>query len=300
MYLKRPIPEQGRTFAPAQAAFTLIEMLVVIAIIALLATLISPAVSRALDRAREITCLSNMQQWGRGVHLYLVDGPAEPVTPQMISDFGRRPQGAFPQQYITGMKQEPDFTRYNPYAWFNAIPLHLGETPLYRTREDGGDMPRPRDGSIWTCPVVPTGEAEGLNPNQAFLSYAYNMYIDHNVRYGPGNTSTQTRTGVMRQAGLIDGSEFSPYPFLLRIQNISDPSKFVVFLEDSDGVSAASHARFAAYRHGGRRESLHLVFADGSARAHAKRDIHFDYAGPQSRVWNRGGIVWFEGGIDIE
>ena len=47
--------------------FTLIEMLVVVAIIALLATLMVPAVSRAMLAARRTQCMSNMRQVGMAV-----------------------------------------------------------------------------------------------------------------------------------------------------------------------------------------------------------------------------------------
>jgi prepilin-type N-terminal cleavage/methylation domain-containing protein/prepilin-type processing-associated H-X9-DG protein len=59
------------------AGFTLIEMLVVIAIIALLASIIVPATQKALHRAQSTKSLSNLQQIGQAVMLYAVENKGD-------------------------------------------------------------------------------------------------------------------------------------------------------------------------------------------------------------------------------
>ena len=75
-------------------AFTLIELLVVIAIIAILASLLLPALARAKARSQRIKCVSNLKQIGLAMRLWSNDHDAKYPWGIDQTEDGGKPNGS--------------------------------------------------------------------------------------------------------------------------------------------------------------------------------------------------------------
>ncbi|MGD0461864.1 MAG: DUF1559 domain-containing protein [Tepidisphaeraceae bacterium] len=144
-----------------RAAFTLVELLVVIGIIAILVAILLPALNKARQAAQETQCMSNLRQFGFGFQIYADANkgflPEDGPTGESTSPIGRNTNSP---AYDKKGNYVP-FGVDDPALWFNAIPPLVNNRSYHDMIADylypngvPSNLADSRVNSIWVCPTA--------------------------------------------------------------------------------------------------------------------------------------------------
>ena len=269
--------------------FTLIELLVVITIIALLVSILLPALNRARSQARSTVCLSNTRQWGIGTMMFASEN-----------------KDKYPWE------GEKELCKKNFEAkdwWANAAPKMLGEKSCRDISEyaisNGRDIPvPPATGNIFLCPAAKPDsnfdpdsdtyffDMDSSYEGKFFTCYNWNSELNNGLD-GIGETADDLRNVV---ASRLKRSSETIIMLEMRISNEE--------LEDDDVEYYRTRPLYRRHRSDWKRISRRhyggssAVFADGHSSRLDYMEVttsvegHRDPDAYEMDNWNKPGMIW--------
>jgi prepilin-type processing-associated H-X9-DG protein/prepilin-type N-terminal cleavage/methylation domain-containing protein len=239
-------------------AFTLVELLVVIGIIAALISILLPALSRARDASNAAQCMSNLRQQGQAMQMYMSDSGRDFLPPYQLT---------IKTQYST-----------HPYI-FQWMPM----------------MYQDATGKTWRCPVdnffdledniadyrAGTNWPEPLNGTRD-LAYSYAINFD----------LPQFGYAIYHGSGILPYQYFNPW-IGSKITS-SSATGFLFETNSSAGVGYNTPTEFFRFDHVNK-TSMNILFVDGHVEAKAAKEVLPGGAGPgDTSGWPQGFTsLWF-------
>jgi prepilin-type processing-associated H-X9-DG protein/prepilin-type N-terminal cleavage/methylation domain-containing protein len=236
---------QKSTTAP-RCGFTLVELLVVTGIIAIIISLLMPALNRARAQSLQTRCQNNLRQWGLAWQIYVdANGGFLPTSGPTGYDDSAQNQIGGKFSGATGIDDTS--------LWYNAIPPCIGLQSYYQMLVNAAqhDQPLPSAGtnSIWVCPAASDPQSFGPDDQvtrngRYFILHA----IDSTRTLGRGNLDIDTYMSYVFNSDLFttpDPSPNDPRPKPVTVVKITQlrPSSICVLMVERLLISGEYNGR---------------------------------------------------------
>ena len=164
-------PQARRRTPRRTGGFTLVELLIVVAIVAVLLGILLPSLGRATEMARRVRCVSNLRQVGQAMIAYAADHRQTLAYSNWEPNGVSTPAPAFPNA---------------PVGWLYRSPPGLSAAPDPAVVETGALWKYLKTRDVYRCPGHPIDDAGGFGQAKSdrLTSYLVNGAI--NLYGGPG------------------------------------------------------------------------------------------------------------------